>query len=97
VVGLYFVGYQSTRFHPPSPGLGASVKTTLAVLSVAVGEAGSALWPFSGIGVAVLLVAGIALGLVVAITRPAERVRALGLTIVLGSFGLLAAAIGHGR
>jgi hypothetical protein len=97
LVGLYFVGFHSTSYHPPSPSLVASGRVMLEVLSIAVGGAGQTVWPLSGVGVAVLLVTSVALALATAFVRPEVRLRALGVGLGAASFGALAAAIGHGR
>ncbi|CAN5289620.1 hypothetical protein BH23GEM4_BH23GEM4_12630 [soil metagenome] len=95
---LYFVGYQRASWNPPSPGVGATLKTAAKFLALGFGPAARAWW-----GVTELLALGIAgstLGLLLAALRrrdQGERRRLFGLVSFAVGMATLALALGWGR
>src|SRR5262249_43563124 len=66
-------------------------------LSVAFGPAAAATWPWSGIGLVILMVLSAAFLTSLSVRQPQARLAALGSLAFLGGFGLIALAIGWGR
>jgi hypothetical protein len=94
-VGLYFIGFHLKTCN--SPGLWATLRTTLQFLCGGIGSAAKEIWPVSGV-LAVVAVACVLRQLYrVFRDQPAERVRAAGLFCFLGGIGTLALAVGMGR
>jgi hypothetical protein len=94
---VYFVGYESSPWNAPSPGLVASLETSGKFLALSVGPAAAKSWALFGATVsAVLLTSLIALG---AAWRkdPDERLRIVGLLAFFGAVAVLALAVGWGR
>ncbi|HET9039208.1 MAG TPA: hypothetical protein VFN40_03505 [Gemmatimonadales bacterium] len=94
---LYFVGYQSSPWNLPSPGMGATLATTGKFLALGLGPVAAKQWLVFGVAaVAVLL---IALAQLVTAYRDAgdERRRILGLIAFFAAAILLALAVGWGR
>jgi len=97
LVGAYFLGYQGPEHHETSPGLGASLRTSLQFLSYGIGPAAKETWPVSGgliLAVCALLVLQ---GLRGFRQKPEERLRAAGFLCFLGGILSLALGIGWGR
>jgi hypothetical protein len=62
LVGLYFVGYESSPWNPPSPSLAATIRTSLKLAAMGFGPAAATSWRLSVLLAAgTLLVAGWAL------------------------------------
>jgi hypothetical protein len=102
LVPLYFVDFIPYDQAPPSPGLPASVRTTLEYLSMSFGQAGDLGLPPSAPPFVGLVVLGLALGSVVPLIRawrrqPPQRPRALGLLLYLLAMGSLAFGVGMAR
>ncbi len=99
LTGLYFLDYQKppTSIVPSSPGLWATLGTSIQFLSVSFGLAAAEFWPFSGLGLLSLLLVTAGFLVVVWYTQPGERVRALGFLLFLGAMISLALGIGWGR
>jgi len=93
----YFLGYHRPPHHAVSPGLGATILTTLEVFATSLGPLGKELWPLSGIVVVAALAASGGQVLWVLWRRPEERVRALGFGALWAAIALLAVGIGSGR
>lgn len=94
---VYFVGYQSSPWNEPSPGLLASLETSGKFLALSVGPIAASSWLIFGVVVSlVLLICLITLG---AARRQwsDEQLRILGLLAFFASVGLLALAVGWGR
>jgi len=94
---LYFVGYQSSPWNLPSPGMEATLATTGKFLALGLGPVAAKRWiVFGVVAVAVLL---IALSQLVAAYRDGgdERRRILGLMAFFAAAILLALAVGWGR
>jgi hypothetical protein len=96
-VGLYFHAYQTPAHHPPSPGIGASLLEGLMCLSTSMGQAGARIWPYSGIGVLLLLLFVVNLLKIAWWRTPTDRIRSGGLILMLGAIVALALGIGHFR
>jgi hypothetical protein len=98
LAGLYFVGYRrpATVF-PFERTVRGTLRTLVEVLSVGLGPGAAWHWPWAGIatgGVFVLAAVGLAM---IAVRRPDERTRALGLLACVSAIGLLVAGIVWGR
>jgi len=94
---LYFVGYHTpaaTQRVSRTP-LGV-IDSVFEVLSVAFGPGGASLWPYSGIAVALLGVAGATLCMR-ALREGGERPRAAALLACIAATGLIALGVGYGR
>lgn len=97
VIAVYFVGYVKPGWHPPSPGIGATIATTARALCMGMGHAADPLWPVSLIGT-LLVLGGAGFLLVRAVySGSPERLRAAGLLVCGMSLVGLAGAIGYGR
>jgi hypothetical protein len=97
VVALYFVGFERKTWHPESPGLAASVSTSLEVIGMAIGPKARDLWPWAGAGVAGLAGIGGLHAIAAWYVASHERLRALGLLLSLAAFVGLAVVIGLAR
>lgn len=97
LVGACFLGYQRPEHHETSPGLAASLRTSLQFLSYGIGPAAKEIWPVSAglVAAACGLLGWQALG--VLRHRPEERLRAAGFLCFLGGLLSLAVGIGWGR
>ncbi|MEQ9232886.1 hypothetical protein [Coleofasciculus sp. E2-BRE-01] len=98
LVGLYFVGYQRPYWNPPSPGLGATLKTAAMFVALGFGPVASKFWaPFVMAAFGLLVPsAGVA---VLAVLRYQgwERYRALGVLLFFGILAIFSLAMGYGR
>jgi hypothetical protein len=95
LVGVYFIGFHLKACN--SPGLWATVRTTVQFLCGGIGSAAKEIWPVSGVAVIVALVLVFCQLYRVFRDQPAERVRAAGLFCFVGGIGILALAVGMGR
>jgi hypothetical protein len=95
---FYFVGYRPASYSPPSPGLGATLATTVKILALGWGPFVSYCWLLSGMFVLLLL--SLSAGIVVLgilRNKGLERHQALGILLLLGNMVLFALVVGHGR
>lgn len=97
LVGLYFVGYEKVPYHPTSPGVRASLSTSLKFLTIGFGPAARVLWPLPGIAVLAVCVTTAWLLMRVWRNHPTERDRAAGLLLFFAAMACLALGIGLGR
>jgi hypothetical protein len=97
LTALYFVGFVRPPYHPPSPSVLASLRGALEVLSVSLGPFGADIWPWSGIGVALLSAATVVLLLAAQRAHPGERTRIFGLLAAMAAVLATVAAMGIGR
>ncbi len=97
VTGLYFLGYESPAWYPPSELNLDFAKTSLKFLAIAFGPASARSWALSSLIVIALLGCSTLLLLSSARSRAADRIRARGLLLVLVGVGIMAAAVGRGR
>lgn len=97
LVAFYFVGYQSQRSSFAGPGLRASVRATLQLLSFGFGPAAPAFWPYLLVAAPLLMLISAVVLLRAGALRQEERTRALGLLLFLGGVACLALGIGWGR
>jgi hypothetical protein len=97
LIPLYLVGYRSPPYHPPSPGLRASIKTSLQVVGQALGPAARPIWKSAGLVVIAILAIGAVVLVRVWRRQPGERLRASGLFLFLASVGSLVLVMGWGR
>jgi hypothetical protein len=94
---VYFVGYESSPWNAPSPGLKATLETSGKFLALSVGPAAAKSWVlFGGLVSLILLTSVVALG---AAWRKEEneRLRIAGLLAFFGAVAVLALAVGWGR
>lgn len=96
---VYFVGYESSPWNTPSPGLGATLATFGKFLALGLGPVARESWLL--FGTAASLILGAAAGvLFVALPeqdRHRDRIRVMGLLAFLAAAVLLAALVGWGR
>lgn len=97
LVGVYLIGYENVPYHPTSSGLLGTVSASAKVLTIGFGTTLRDIWPFSGLGVFILLLASSAVLVLKWRSQPQERHRAAGLLCFLGGMASLALAIGMGR
>jgi hypothetical protein len=98
LTGLYFVGYARPAYMPSSPGIGAALRATLATWNTSFGlHMALSWWPY--LGWSVLALAIITLGALVWLwlKRPDDRVRILGLFLLLGAHIILVLGVGWAR
>jgi hypothetical protein len=94
---VYFVGYQSSPWNEPSPGLLASLQTSGKFLALSVGPAAASSWLIFGVLVSlIMMICLVTLG---AARRHwnDEQLRILGLLAFFASVAVLALAVGWGR
>ncbi len=96
VCGLYFVGLR-TISTPLVPNLTDRLKTTIQLLSTALGSSVRPSWPLAAAVVIALTLATAAGLLRFWWERPRERLGTLGLLLFLGGFAVLALGVGWGR
>jgi hypothetical protein len=95
--GVYFIGYQSSPWNGPSPGLAATLATTGKFIVYGLGPVTAKAWGVFGAVCAAALVGSLA-ALVRALRNEEEdRIRIVGLLAFFAACGLLAAALGWGR
>ncbi|HET6778307.1 MAG TPA: hypothetical protein VFH26_05425 [Gemmatimonadales bacterium] len=93
---IYFVGYESSPWNEPSPGLRAAVETTLKFVALAVGPAAASSWLLFG-GLMLLILLGCLFVLFAARQRWSNQLRLAGFLAFFASFAVLAVAVGWGR
>jgi hypothetical protein len=94
---VYFIGYESSPWNEPSPGLRATLKTSGSFLALSVGPAAATSWLLFGL--VVLLILLTSLGALSAARRrwDDERLRIVGLLAFFAAVAVLALAVGWGR
>jgi hypothetical protein len=98
VVGLYFVGYEKPWSHPPSAGVGPSLKTSFGVISSTLAASVSVdWWPYWGTGLIAILAASVACLGVAWVRSPADHLRTFGLLMFIGAIVALCLVMGWGR
>lgn len=98
MTAVYFLGYERPAWLPPNLGIVPSLITAVQFNAFALGPVAKQFWGFTATAVLLLVVATAVL-LLLALMRHsrAERYRALGLLVFLGSVVLYALAFGWGR
>jgi hypothetical protein len=94
---VYFVGYQSSPWNEPSPGVGATLLTTGKFLALGFGPWAAHSWVVFGSLAVLLLGLGVAAIRAGARERRDERIRVAGLVAFCMAIVVLALAIGWGR
>jgi hypothetical protein len=93
----YFIGFQSSPWNAPSPGLLATLKTSGKFLALSLGPAAARAWlPFLVL-VSVVLLASLGVLAVAWRRRDGERLRIAGLLAFFVAVAVLAVAVGWGR
>jgi hypothetical protein len=95
-VGLYFWDLKDPA-QTVTPTAAQVSRGAIEYLSVGFGPATAPVWAFAGWGVALLIAGAMALAAIAWYRQPAERWRALGLFLMLGSGLALALAMGWAR
>lgn len=97
--GVYFIGYESSPWNAPSPGVGATLATFGKFLALGLGPVARGSWLL--FGAAGVLILGAAAGVLVAALpeqdRNRDRIRVIGLLTFLAAALLLAFLVGWGR
>jgi hypothetical protein len=93
---LYMQGYHRPGHHPDSAGVYESARVGLEAQAMALGPAGSGLWPAIAIGIE-FIGALVTVQLVLWFFRCRMDPRAVGLFLLLGAAGTVAFGIGWGR
>jgi hypothetical protein len=94
---VYFVGYESSPWNEPSPGLLAALETTGKFAALAVGPAAASSWPLFG-GLLTFILLGCLVALFAARQSWSDQqIRLAGLLAFFVSFAVLALAVGWGR
>ena len=95
--GIYFVGYESSPWNEPSPGLRAALETTGKFVALAVGPAAANSWLLFG-GLVLFILLGCLVALFAARQSwTDQQIRLAGLLAFFASFAVLALAVGWGR
>jgi hypothetical protein len=94
---VYFVGYESSPWNAPSPGLRATLETSGKFLALGVGPAAAKSWPLFGGVVSLILLASLGALRAARRTRDDERLRIIGLLAFFAAVAVLALAVGWGR
>ncbi len=97
LTALYFVGYESPTWYPPSEIDVDFAKTSLKFLAIGFGPASARSWAVSAIVASVLLVSTTVLLLSAAMSRSRDRARAWGLLLLLAGVVITAVGVGRGR
>ena len=98
LVGLYFVGYNRPDWNPPSPGIGATLKTAAKFVAFGFGPVAAKSWAlFVMLTFGILVPSGAVAVLGTIRHRGWERHRALGVLLFCSILAVFALAIGHGR
>ncbi len=98
LMGLYFVGYERPYWNPPSPGLGATLKTTAKFVALGFGPVAAKSWALSTMAAfAVLLPSAVVAVSGVLRHKGLERHRALGVLLFFSTLAVFALAMGWGR
>ena len=94
---VYFVGYESSPWNEPSPGLRAALETTGKFVALAVGPVAASSWLVFG-GIVTFILLGCLVALFAARQRWSdEHIRLAGLLAFFAGFAVLAVAVGWGR
>ena len=93
---VYFIGYQSSPWNEPSPGLGATLATAGEFVALSLGPAAAKQWLLFGATGSALLLAAVWLVLSARGWKH-ERLRVVGLLAFLAAGMALALAVGWGR
>jgi hypothetical protein len=93
----YFIGFQSSPWNAPSPGLRATLGTSAKFLALSVGPVAAKSWPLFGAVVSLILLTG--LWTLAGARRwwEDERVRIVGLAAFFVAIAILTMAVGWGR
>lgn len=94
---IYFVGYESSPWNEPSPGLGAALETTGKFVALAVGPAAASSWLLFGGLVSLILLACLVALFAARQSWSDQQIRLAGLLAFFASFAVLAVAVGWGR
>ena len=98
LVGLYFVGYQRPYWNPPSPGVGATLKTAAMFLALGFGPVAARSWKLSILVAFAVLVPSLGVAVKGVLRHQGlERHRALGVLLFFSSLIVFALAMGWGR
>lgn len=97
LVGLYLIGYEHVPGHPASSGFLSTLSTCAKLLTIGFGPALQGLWPFSVLGVFLLLLITVTVLVVRLRDQPQGRHRTVGFICFFGALASLASAIGLGR
>ena len=98
IVIAYFIGYERPYWYPPSPGIIATLETSIKFMALGFGPIAEASWGLSGFLVVILIIstAGLLLFAILK-SRGTEFRRAIGLLFFLGGNVIFALAMGYGR
>lgn len=93
----YFIGFQSSPWNAPNPGLRATLETSGKFLALGVGPAAAKAWLLFGVVVSLILLTS--LGTLATARRwwEDERIRKVGLVAFFVAIAVLALAVGWGR
>jgi hypothetical protein len=80
---LYFSGFVPRTNHPLSPSVSAAARATAQVMGMSLGPFGADVWPWATVAVALLCAATMALLVAALHAHPTERLRGLGLLLVM--------------
>jgi hypothetical protein len=94
---IYFLGYESSPWNQPSPGLAATLETSGKFLAFSVGPAAAKAWLLFGTVVVAILLASLAVLASAPRERADDRARIVGLLAFFAAVALLALAVGWGR
>jgi hypothetical protein len=94
LVVLYLHGLNAS---PATPGICASLRTSLEFISFGIGQAAKEIWPVSGFLVLLVCAIIVRQGLLVFHNQPEQRIRAAGFLMFFAGMIALALAIGLGR
>jgi hypothetical protein len=97
LIGIYFIGYESTPSTTHPRNLTALLRGTLNFTSLAIGPATQRLWPYSVALVTVVCAITTVLLVRAWRARPDERIRASGLLACIGCVATMALSVGWGR
>lgn len=98
LIGLYFVGYQRPYWNPPSPGIGATLKTAAMFLALGFGPVAAKSWKLSILVTFAVLVPSLAVAVKGVLRHQGlEKHRALAVLLFFSSLVIFALAMGWGR
>lgn len=97
-LAVSFLGHVRPALHPPSPGVGAGLRSALLVLLMAEGPVGAVRGgPLIGLFVLLLAAAGVVVLARACLAGRVDRLRGLGLLAGLGAVAALGVFVGWGR